>query len=85
MNGSLSINGGFDFTGLIIVRDDMNKANGTATVNGSVLARNAVITDGGSYVTGDQTITYSTCAVESALRASAILTRVTDRAWAAMY
>ena len=85
VNGSLSINGTFSFTGLVIVRDDLNKANGAATITGSVLARNAVLTDGASYVTGNQTVTYSTCAVASALRASAILTRVRDRAWVQMY
>lgn len=85
VNGSLSINGKFSFTGLIIVRDDLNKANGTANVTGSVLARNAVLTNGGSLVNGNQTVTYSTCAVASALRASAILTRVRDRAWVQMY
>lgn len=85
VNGSLSINGKFQFDGLIIVRDDINKANGTATVNGSILARNAVITDGSSVINGNQTVTYSTCAVASALRASAILVRVRDRSWVQMY
>ena len=85
VNGSLEINGSFEWDGLVIVRDDLNKANGNALVNGTILARNAVIADGGSYVNGNQTVNYSTCAVASALRASAILVRVRDRAWTQMY
>ncbi len=85
VNGSLSINGRFQFDGLVIVRDDINKGNGTATVFGSMLARNATLSDGSSMINGNQTVTYSTCAVASALRASAILVRVRDRSWAQMY
>lgn len=85
VNGSLRINGKFSFTGLIVVRDNLNKANGTASVTGSILARDGVLGSASSDVTGHLSTTYSTCAVESALRASAILVRVRDRSWVQMY
>jgi hypothetical protein len=81
VNGDLRINGTFEFSGLVIVRDDIDKGNGTAIINGAVMARNATFADGGSVINGTQAVTYSKCAVESALRGSAILVRARDRSW----
>jgi hypothetical protein len=85
VNGNLRINGTFDFDGLIVVRDDIDKGNGSATITGAVMARNATFADGGSWINGNQTVSYSKCAVESALRGSAILVRVRDRSWMQVY
>jgi hypothetical protein len=85
VNGNLRINGTFDFDGLVIVRDDVDKGNGAATITGAVMARNATFSDGGSWWNGNQTVSYSKCAVESALRGSAILVRVRDRSWMQVY
>jgi hypothetical protein len=84
VDGDLQINGTFDWLGLVLVRDDMNKGNGTATITGAVMARNVDL-QGGSIYGGSQTVNYSKCAVESALRGSAILIRVRDRAWAQLF
>jgi hypothetical protein len=85
VNGNLKINGTFDFDGLIVVRDDIDKGNGSATIHGAVMARNATFADGGSIINGNQTVKYSKCAVESALRGSAILVRARDRSWMQVY
>ena len=85
VNGNLRFNGTFDFDGLIVVRDDIDKGNGSATITGAVMARNATFADGGSVINGNQTVKYSKCAVESALRGSAILVRVRDRSWMQVY
>jgi hypothetical protein len=85
VNGSLEIDGTFDFVGLIIVRDDVNKGTGTANVTGAILARNINLQDGGSNFTGNQFIQYSKCAVESALRGSAVLRPVRERSWAQIF
>jgi hypothetical protein len=85
VNGDLRINGSFDFAGLIIVRDDINKGNGTAMINGAVMARNVSLADGGSDWVGTQDVKYSKCAVESALRGSAVLTQVRERSWAQLF
>ena len=85
VNGDFEINGKFEWYGLVIVRDDLTKSNGTAKIQGAVFAANMTLTDPLSYLTGNQDVFYSKCAVESALQGSAILTRVTQRGWAQIY
>jgi hypothetical protein len=85
VNGSLKLRGTFDWVGLIIVRDDVDKGNGTANVTGAIMARNVNLADGGSIWNGNQTVRYSKCAVESALRGSAILVRARDRSWTQLF
>jgi hypothetical protein len=85
VNGSLEFDGTFDFVGIIIVRDDINKGTGTANVTGAILARNINIPDGGSNFTGNEYVQYSKCAVESALRGSAVLKPVRERSWAQLF
>ena len=87
INGDLRLNGGFEFNGLVIVRDDLFKANGNATINGGIMVGNAKIgeAEDGSNITGTFTVAYSKCAIENALRASAILVPVKQRAWAELY
>lgn len=80
VNGDLEINGRFEFFGLVIVRDDIKRGNGTANIRGSVFAANTNLADP-SFIAGNQDVVYSKCAVESALRGSAILTRVKERHW----
>ena len=68
----------------MLVRDDFNKGNGNATITGAAMARN-VDMQGASVFGGSQEVRYSRCALESALRGSAILIRVRDRAWAQLF
>lgn len=85
VEGSLQINGTFEWNGLIIVKDDFDKGNGAAIVSGAVMARNANLADGTSIFTGNSTFQYSKCALESALRGSARLLPAKKRAWAEMW
>ena len=85
VNGNLRIRGTFDWVGLIIVRDDVDRGNGSATITGAIMARNVNLADGGSTWTGNQTVRYSKCAVESALRGSAMLVRARERSWMQMH
>lgn len=82
VNGDLRINGTADWFGLIVVRDDIDAGNGTMKVLGSIMARNANLDNEVSAVGGTADVYYSRCALESALRGSAILTRVRERSWA---
>ena len=85
VNGDLRIRGTFDFYGLIIVKDDIERSSGTMNVYGSVMSRNVRLQDATGYLTGTQNINFSTCAVESALRGSAILVQVKERGWAQLF
>ncbi len=83
VNGSLRIRGQFEFHGIVIVRDHIVKGNGTAQIYGAVYVRNAELDE--SDFVGTQDIHYSRCAIENALRGSAVLTRVRERHWAQVY
>jgi hypothetical protein len=85
VNGDLEFNGLFEFTGIVIVRDDILKSNGTAKITGAVFAANMTAGDPLSWMTGDQDVQYSNCAVQSALQGSAILVRVLQRHWAQVF
>lgn len=88
VEGSLQINGNFQFTGLIIIRDKILRGNGTPTVFGAVMARNAAINetnDDGSAILGTANWQYSKCALESALQGSARLLPAKKRAWAELW
>lgn len=80
VNGDVQLNGNFQWYGLIIARDDIIKGNGTFDLWGSILSRNANVQDDNS-ITGNSNFQWSKCAVESALRGSAILTRTKERSW----
>lgn len=81
INGDFEINGTFEWFGLVIVRDDITKGNGTAQIHGAVYSANLALGDPSNWFIGTQNVDYSKCAVESALRGSAILTRVKERHW----
>ena len=84
VNGDVRLNGNFQWYGLIIARDDIIKGNGTFDLWGSIMSRNADVTDDNS-ITGNSSFKWSKCAVESALRGSAILTRVKERSWVQLF
>ena len=84
VNGDLKINGTFDFYGIVIARDDIERGTGTANIYGAVFSRNADVGDN-SFWSGTQNVNYSQCAIENALRGSAILTRVGERHWTQLY
>lgn len=85
VNGDIQLNGNFQWFGLIIARDDIIKGNGTFDMWGSVMARNADVNDQGNSIVGNSSFNWSKCAVESALRGSAILTRTRERSWVQLY
>ena len=85
VNGDLEVNGVFDFYGIVIVRDDILKSNGTMKITGAVFAANLTAGQDLSWMTGDQDVQYSNCAVQAALKGSAILVRVTQRHWAQIF
>jgi hypothetical protein len=85
VNGDLEVQGTLDFYGIVIVRDDILKSAGTARITGAVFAANLSEVLPTSWLTGDQDVMYSRCAIESALRGSGILVRAKERHWAQIF
>jgi hypothetical protein len=84
VNGDMRTVGNFEWYGLIIARDDIVKGAGTFDLWGSAMSRNADVADGNDIV-GNSNFQWSKCAVESALRGSAILTRTRERSWSQLF
>ena len=59
VDGSLFVTGSFDWYGLIIVRDQFTKSNGSANIFGAAMARNASISATTNDITGNVTFQYS--------------------------
>lgn len=85
VNGDLEVAGTLNFYGIVIVRDDIVKSIGTARITGAVFAANLSEVSPTSWLTGDQDVQYSRCAIESALRGSGILVRAKERHWAQIF
>ena len=87
VDGDLIVNGRFEFYGIIVVKDDIERGNGTAQIYGTVMSRNFRTqgNDNSNTWRGTQDVNFSRCAVESALRGSAILTPVRQRGWAQLF
>jgi len=96
VEGSLYLTGNFKFNGLIIVHNDLNKGNGTVEIHGTVMVQDYKIEcnnnnqgtgncQDGTDISGTFDLRYSRCAVQNALRGSAILVPVKQRAWAELY
>lgn len=85
VEGDIRFNGQFEWYGLIVTRDDIKKGNGSATVYGAIMARNAEIEDDYSDILGNVSINYSHCSLERAMRGSALVQQAKHRAWAELY
>jgi hypothetical protein len=88
VGGSLEVQGGFRFYGLIIVRGELRTAGTGGHFNGTVLAANVAV--GGELtsqntVSGNATFRYSSCALMSALRGTATPVAIRDRSWVELY
>ncbi|MGH7590033.1 MAG: hypothetical protein ACREL2_01230, partial [Gemmatimonadales bacterium] len=70
VDGDLRFNANFTFYGLIIVKGQVTKANGNSTVYGGLVAQNANALDL-STLNGNLTINYSSCAIKTAVAATA--------------
>ena len=88
VTGSLEVQGGFQFYGLIIVRGELRTAGTGGHFNGTVLAANVAVggaTTSNNTVSGNAVFRYSSCALMSALRGTAQPAGIRDRAWVELY
>jgi hypothetical protein len=84
ITGNLTVAGNFEFNGLIIAKGGV-KSTGTGNkISGAVLASNAELGDLTGFI-GNPVVTYSSCAVSKALKASAKAQPFTSRSWAQLY
>jgi hypothetical protein len=79
VDGDLELNGGFQYTGIIIVRGTLTTTGTGAKITGGVMAANIDLDQ--NTVLGNSSIKYSSCAINAVSQGSAYLKPVAQRAW----
>lgn len=79
VDGDLSVNGNFDFYGLIVVKGNLNKSNGNFNLYGAMMVM------GTSDVQGNASLYYSACALSNAFAGQSTPARTKQRAWAQIF
>jgi hypothetical protein len=83
VDGNLELVGGFEWTGLIIVRGQM-KITGTGNkIYGAILSEGVDVTSAGS-IGGNAEVHYSACSIERAVQGASV-PRVLSRGWSQLY
>src|SRR5437016_12189164 len=87
--GSLTVQGGFQFYGITIVRASVKTAGGGASpahFSGSLMAQDTVsFADTTNNFTGGATMLYSKCAIIKALDKTGTGTMLTSRGWVQLF
>jgi hypothetical protein len=83
VEGDLDLSGGFEFFGIVIARGRVTSSGTGAHITGGVLAADADLDQ--NTIVGTSLIQYSGCAIEAALKASAQLRPVRQRAWTQVF
>ncbi len=79
VEGDLSVQGGFEFHGIVIVRGSLKTSGTGGHFTGSVLAANVDLKD--NSVLGDALIQYSSCAVLRGLQTASPAAPLRSRGW----
>lgn len=82
--GDLQMSGGFEWAGIIIVLGDVRTTGMGAKVTGALLALNDATSDL-TYIGGTPVVTYSSCAIATALAQTAYARPLAERSWAQLY
>jgi len=80
VQGNLQMQGGFEFTGIVIVLGTVNTTANSSKVTGAILAGNVDLGDITSFG-GTPVVAYSRCAVDAALQGSARAVPLAGRGW----
>jgi len=83
VEGDLEVQGGYEFYGPVIVKGRLKTTGTGGHFTGGVMAANVDLEQ--NQVLGNAVISYSSCALATALRNSAALTPVRQRGWADLY
>ena len=81
VDGNVEMAGGFQFNGIMVVKNDIKSTGNGNKITGSAFAGNTYTADNTS-VNGNSEIQYSSCAVERAAKASATVVRSKERGFA---
>lgn len=84
IDNDLQLSGGFEYTGIILVMGDVRTTGQGAKITGALLAANQTLGDI-TYFGGTPVVTYSSCAVATALAASAQARPIAERSWVQLY
>ncbi len=86
VDGTLSINGSYQFFGIAIIQGDITTAGGGNTDAhfwGGVMAKNANLST--QNVSGHATLNYSSCSILAALQATSQISMMRQRGWVQLY
>lgn len=81
VDGDLSMQGGFEFTGIVLVRGTVNTTANSSKVTGAILAENVDLGDVTAFG-GTPVVAYSKCAVDAAIKGAARAVPLGGRSWA---
>jgi hypothetical protein len=84
VEGSLVVNGTFEFYGVIITKNDVKASKGNMSVHGALLSQNIDLSDNVE-LAGSGSIMFSNCAIKQAVNGVAVVTPARDRSWTQMY
>jgi hypothetical protein len=79
VDGNLSVQGGFEFYGPVIVRGALSTAGTGGHFNGGVIAANVDLDQ--SSVLGDAIVSFSSCAIARAVNGAASGAKLKERSW----
>lgn len=86
VDGTLSVQGSYQFFGIAIMQNDLQTAGGGNTDAhfwGGVMARNADL--GTQSLSGKATLNYSSCSILTALQATSAISMMRQRGWVQLY
>ncbi len=79
VDGDLTVTGGFQFYGVVVVREQLRTAGQGGHFNGAVLAANASFEE--NTVSGAAVVSYSSCALTKALTSAGSGSMIRSRGW----
>lgn len=85
IDGNLTLVGGFEWDGLIIVRNQLKVTGNGNKIYGAILAAGADVATTNGSVGGNVTINYSECAISKAVNGASLARPLGQRSWAQSY
>jgi hypothetical protein len=86
VDGDLSVQGSYQFFGIVIIQGDLKTAGGGSTAAhfwGGVMANNATLST--QLLAGHATLNYSSCSILAVLQATSPISMMRSRGWVQLY